>query len=98
MCFASPTWNSARRINGGTLKKVFDQISRDVPLGFDQHREDRAPAGVAISFKPALDAILGKLNKVKDADYKSKLLSFTPGKLLDLYRSLISPFNPPTNR
>jgi hypothetical protein len=35
-----------------------------------------------------VEAILGKLNKVKDADYKAKMLSFTPGRLLDLYRSV----------
>ncbi len=34
-----------------------------------------------------VDSILGLMNRVKDTDYRDKMLSFTPNRLLDLHRS-----------
>jgi tRNA-splicing ligase RtcB len=74
---------TATDLDEARLKKVFDQIARDVPLGFDQHRENRAPADVAVSFKPALDAILAKhpdiVNKKSRSDWVCQLGSLGGG-------------------
>ena len=43
-----------------SLKKVFDQISRDVPVGRAQHDDDRALAGAATPFASRLDAMTQK--------------------------------------
>jgi len=51
---------SANEIDEASLKKVFAQISRDVPVGFEQHDEHRAPADAAKPFKRGLRAILDK--------------------------------------
>lgn len=59
MCAARTTLN-ARDLDAATLKRVFDQISRDVPVGRGQHREDRAPADAAARFGEGLTRILGK--------------------------------------
>jgi tRNA-splicing ligase RtcB len=45
---------SAADLDEKNLKKVFDQISRDVPVGRAQHREDRALAAKALPFEPQL--------------------------------------------
>ena len=42
------------------LKRVFDQITRDVPLGFDQHEERDARTEAAKGFKRGLHRILEK--------------------------------------
>jgi tRNA-splicing ligase RtcB (3'-phosphate/5'-hydroxy nucleic acid ligase) len=42
------------------LKRVFDQISRDVPVGRDQHREGRALTDAAKPFERELNVILKK--------------------------------------
>ncbi len=34
-----------------------------------------------------VDALLGLLNRVKDSDYREKLLTLSPTRLLDIYRS-----------
>ena len=39
------------------LKKVFDQITRDVPVGRAQHREDRVLLDAARPFEPGLKAL-----------------------------------------
>lgn len=59
MCAARTTLN-ARDLDAAALKRVFDQISRDVPVGRGQHREDRAPAAAASRFGDGLTRILGK--------------------------------------
>jgi tRNA-splicing ligase RtcB (3'-phosphate/5'-hydroxy nucleic acid ligase) len=43
-----------------SLRKVFDQISRDVPVGRDQHRDDRALVEAAKPFASRLDAMTQK--------------------------------------
>ena len=43
-----------------SLRKVFDQISRDVPVGRDQHRDERALAEAARPFASRLDAMTQK--------------------------------------
>ena len=43
-----------------SLRKVFDQVSRDVPVGRDQHRDDRARVDAAKPFGPRLDAMTHK--------------------------------------
>ncbi len=42
------------------LKKVFDQISRDVPVGFGQHKERDARSAAAKKFQKGLKRILEK--------------------------------------
>src|SRR5699024_12052330 len=42
------------------LKRVFGQISRDVPVGFAQHEQDRARVNAAKRFKPGLERVLAK--------------------------------------
>ena len=51
---------TANEIENVSLKKVFDQISRDVPVGFEQHEERDARADAAKPFKRGLRAILEK--------------------------------------
>ena len=48
---------TANEIDEAALKKVFGQISRDVPVGFDQHREAR---DAAKRFKKSLARIMEK--------------------------------------
>jgi tRNA-splicing ligase RtcB len=43
-----------------SLHKVFDQISRDVPVGRAQHADDRALVSAARPFAPRLDAMTQK--------------------------------------
>lgn len=43
-----------------SLQKVFDQISRDVPVGRDQHRDERALVEAANPFASRLDAMTQK--------------------------------------
>ncbi len=49
---------TANDIDERSLRKVFDQISRDVPVGFNQHDERDALADAARPFKRGLRAIL----------------------------------------
>jgi tRNA-splicing ligase RtcB (3'-phosphate/5'-hydroxy nucleic acid ligase) len=51
---------SANQIDESSLKKVFAQISRDVPVGFEQHDERDARTDAARAFKRGLRAILEK--------------------------------------
>jgi tRNA-splicing ligase RtcB len=51
---------TANEIEEASLKKVFAQISRDVPVGFEQHDERDARADAAKPFKRGLHAILEK--------------------------------------
>uniref|UniRef100_Q47EW2 3'-phosphate/5'-hydroxy nucleic acid ligase n=1 Tax=Dechloromonas aromatica (strain RCB) TaxID=159087 RepID=Q47EW2_DECAR len=44
----------ANALGEKALKKIFEQISRDVPVGKAQHEDDRAPALVARPFEPRL--------------------------------------------
>ena len=57
---ASRTSLTARDVGEKALKRVFDQISRDVPVGRDQHKEGRALKAAARPFEPTLKRILGK--------------------------------------
>ena len=51
---------SANDIEEVSLKKVFDQIERDVPVGFDQHDERDARDWAARRFERGLKEILHK--------------------------------------
>jgi tRNA-splicing ligase RtcB len=51
---------TANEIEEASLKKVFAQISRDVPVGFEQHDERDARPDAAKPFKRGLRAILEK--------------------------------------
>jgi tRNA-splicing ligase RtcB (3'-phosphate/5'-hydroxy nucleic acid ligase) len=51
---------TANEIDEASLKKVFAQISRDVPVGFEQHDERDAHTDSAKPFKRGLRAILDK--------------------------------------
>ncbi len=42
------------------LKKIFDQISRDVPVGRDQHKQERALSECALPFEPQLKIMTEK--------------------------------------
>lgn len=56
-CRFSITGNELDEVS---LKKVFDQISRDVPVGRGQHQDKRALLDVAKPFEPRLAALLQK--------------------------------------
>lgn len=49
---------TANEVDEASLEKVFAQISRDVPVGFEQHDERDARADAAKPFKRGLRAIL----------------------------------------
>ncbi|OGA61682.1 MAG: RNA-splicing ligase RtcB [Betaproteobacteria bacterium RIFCSPLOWO2_12_FULL_65_14] len=51
---------TANEIDEPALRKVFNQISRDVPVGFDQHDERGARTQAAKRFKKGLTGILQK--------------------------------------
>ena len=51
---------TADDVDERNLKKVFAQIVRDIPVGREQHREDRALTDIALPFKPELDALAQK--------------------------------------
>jgi tRNA-splicing ligase RtcB len=48
---------TAKDLDESALRKVFDQISRDVPVGRAQHREDRARVEAARAFEPGLNRL-----------------------------------------
>ena len=58
---------TANDLDEKTLKKVFDQISRDVPVGRDQHKEDRALAERALPFEAELMQMTDKHPKLLKA-------------------------------
>jgi len=49
---------TASDVEEKSLKKVFDQISRDVPVGRAQHRDNRVLASAVQPFRRRLDAII----------------------------------------
>ena len=51
---------TANEIDESALRKVFDQISRDIPVGGAQHKEDRALVNDAKPFKARLTAMTQK--------------------------------------
>ncbi|WP_295439066.1 RtcB family protein [uncultured Thiodictyon sp.] len=51
---------TAEQIDEHSLKKVFDQISRDVPVGRNQHKDERALTESARPFDAALTAMTQK--------------------------------------
>ncbi len=51
---------SAEQLDERRLQRVFDQISRDVPVGKAQHADDRALAGAARPFEAGLKAMTQK--------------------------------------
>ncbi|MBM3359419.1 MAG: RNA-splicing ligase RtcB [Betaproteobacteria bacterium] len=57
---ATRTSLTANDLDETRLKRVFDQISRDVPVGRDQHKEGRALTDAAKPFGRKLDVILKK--------------------------------------
>jgi tRNA-splicing ligase RtcB len=48
---------TANEIDEKALQKVFDQISRDVPVGRDQHRDERVLVDAAKPFEPGLKSL-----------------------------------------
>ncbi|HZR33999.1 MAG TPA: RtcB family protein [Nevskia sp.] len=71
MCAARTTLR-AEDLDEKHLKTVFAQISRDVPVGREQHRAERAPEEAALRFAPGLDAILAKHPKLKGKPDKAQ--------------------------
>ena len=59
MC-AARTSLTANELDEVRLKKVFDQISRDVPVGRGQHREERARVAAARPFEAKLTRMTDK--------------------------------------
>jgi len=57
---AACTTLTAEDLDEKTLKKVFDQISRDVPLGFEQHADNRRHTDAARPLEPGLTRITQK--------------------------------------
>jgi tRNA-splicing ligase RtcB (3'-phosphate/5'-hydroxy nucleic acid ligase) len=55
---AARTSLGADQLDEKNLKRVFDQISRDVPVGREQHREGRELTGAAAPFQRELKRIL----------------------------------------
>ena len=51
---------TANEIDEASLRKVFNQISRDVPVGFEQHNDRDARSDAAKPFKRDLSRILEK--------------------------------------
>ena len=62
---------SANELDEPALKKVFDQISRDVPVGRAQHPDERALTGVAQAFAPGLAALTARHPDLRKAFGKS---------------------------
>jgi tRNA-splicing ligase RtcB len=54
---AARTSLSGDRLDEKSVKRVFDQISRDVPVGRDQHEEGREPVHAVAPFRAELKAI-----------------------------------------
>ena len=48
---------TANEIDEKALQKVFDQISRDVPVGRDQHRDERVLVDASKPFEPGLKSL-----------------------------------------
>jgi tRNA-splicing ligase RtcB len=57
---AARTSLGAEQLDERALKKVFDQISRDVPVGRAQHRDERALTAAATPFAAPLAALTEK--------------------------------------
>ncbi|UHD17070.1 RtcB family protein [Thiocapsa bogorovii] len=57
---AARTSLGAEQLDERALKKVFDQISRDVPVGRSQHRDERALTEAATPFAAPLAALTEK--------------------------------------
>lgn len=51
---------TADEIDERSLKKVFDQINRDVPVGRSQHRDERALTAAALPFESGLTELTEK--------------------------------------
>jgi tRNA-splicing ligase RtcB len=69
---------TANDIDERTLKRVFDQISRDVPVGFNQHSERDARTDAARPFRRGLARILDKHSGIgkrvgKNSDWTRQL-------------------------
>lgn len=55
---------AASDLNEKRLKKVFDQISRDVPVGRAQHADDKVLAAAVRPFEPGLKALIARHPKL----------------------------------
>ena len=62
---------SANALDEKSLKKIFDQISRDVPVGRAQHSDDRALTAIAQPFNSALKTLSDKHPQLLKAMGKS---------------------------
>jgi tRNA-splicing ligase RtcB len=51
---------TANDLDESRLRKIFDQISRDVPVGAAQHHETRGRIDAAKPFEPGLDALVAR--------------------------------------
>ena len=51
---------ASQEVDEKALKKVFDQVSRDVPVGFHQHSEREARSSAALPFERKLEQIRQK--------------------------------------
>ncbi|MDR2215952.1 MAG: RtcB family protein [Nevskiaceae bacterium] len=58
---------TANELDEATLRKVFDQISRDVPVGRAQHRDEHARVQAAKGLDPGLKVLTDKHPKLLNA-------------------------------
>ncbi len=56
---------TANEVDERALRRVYDQIGRDVPVGFEQHRERDAPSHAAAPFRRGLARILERHPQIK---------------------------------
>jgi tRNA-splicing ligase RtcB (3'-phosphate/5'-hydroxy nucleic acid ligase) len=80
MCAARTTLR-AEDLDAKHLNTVFAQISRDVPVGRGQHRDERAPVDAAQPFGAGLAAILAKHPKLTPKRDKAQDWVFQLGSL-----------------
>lgn len=58
---------TADQLDEATLKRIFDQINRDVPVGRDQHRDDRAHTEAAQPFIEPLAVLTDRHPQLRKA-------------------------------
>lgn len=72
---------TAKDVDERSLKKVFDQIARDVPVGFGQHGPDRALTELAAPFERDLNALTEKHPQLLKKSGKSSNWVYQMGTL-----------------
>jgi tRNA-splicing ligase RtcB len=58
---------SANDIDEPSILKIYNQIHRDIPVGRNQHRSDRALTEIALPFADELNVIIHKHPRLRKA-------------------------------